>query len=165
MPDIHVIEQHVRRPVEAVVDDAVEEADFIASDIGLDPAYEAKVLSEDGRLLHFAFSPKNATVVFPPLAVADKPRGRRADSAVQRVLHGLLAGIIVRIGRRFFRAKDMIETAGQQQPGKRAGPGEPLLALVFMQTRVTEARRRMPTDRLTLELAIAQCRSRGRQER
>ena len=92
MADIDVVEEHVRRAVEAVVDDAVANADLVAADLGLDAADEMQVLAEHGRLLDDALGPEHAGVAVPALAIAGQPRRDGADAAVQRVADASCAG-------------------------------------------------------------------------
>jgi hypothetical protein len=149
-----MIEEHVRRPREPVIDNAIGEADLAAADIRLNPARKPKVLTENGRLSHLAFSPQDATVPFPPLTVANKSRGDRAYTAVETMSDRLLAGIVVGVGRGLFGPQDMIEAASQEETGEGARPSEPLLPLIFVQAGMAETTWRIPADRVTLEFAV-----------
>lgn len=73
---------------------------------------------------------------------------------MQRVLHRLAAWIIVAVRRHLHRAHRMVEPAGGDEPGEGAREGEAALALVFVQARMPEARRRMPADGMVAVVAL-----------
>src|SRR6185437_4019307 len=52
------------------------------------------------------------------------------------------------------RPENVIETAGQDQPGEGPRPRQSPLPLVFVQGRMPKSARRMPSDGLPLEIAI-----------
>jgi hypothetical protein len=85
-----------------MIDNAIGEPDLVAADISLDPARKAKILTENGRLSHLAFSPQDAAVPFPPLTVANKSRGERAYTTVESMSDSLLGGIVVGVSRGLF---------------------------------------------------------------
>lgn len=103
--DVHVIEQHMRRTIEAVMDHPVREPDLVVVDIGLDAAHEPEVFAKDGGLSHLAFSPENASIPIPMLAIAREPRRNRCEPAVQSVAHALPAGMIVDVRRNLLGAQ------------------------------------------------------------
>ena len=154
MTNVHMIEEHMRRTVKAAVDDTVREPDLVATNVSLDAPHETKIFSKDRGLPHLSFRPEDAAVALPALAIADEPRGDRAHSPVQRMSHNVFAGVVVRVGRSFLGTKNVIETAGQQEPGERSRPRQSLLPLVFVQGRMPKSTRRMPSDGLPLEIAI-----------
>ena len=137
-----------------MIDHAVGELDLIAADIGLDPADEAKVFAKHRRLLHHAFRPQHAAIAVPTLAIAGKPGGDGADTAMKRCRTVFLAGIIIVIGRRLLRAEDMIQAASDQETREGTSPGEPLLSFVLMQAGMAEAALASASRSPGLEVAV-----------
>jgi hypothetical protein len=78
-----MIEKHMRRAGEAVIDDLVGNTDLIAPDIRLDAPQEMQVLAKDCRLLHHAFRPENTAIAIPMLAIAGQTRRNGAHPAMQ----------------------------------------------------------------------------------
>ena len=154
MADIDVVAIHMRRPVEAVIDDAVVQPDLVRADLRFDAADEMQVLAEHRRLLHHAFGPEHAVVAVPALAVAGEPRRDGADAAVDRMADGLAWAVDIVVGRLVVHEQDVVEPAGDEQAGEGAQPGEAALALIFVQARMAEAGRRMPADRHAAVLAV-----------
>ena len=115
----------MRRPVEAVIDDAVVQPDLVAADIRLDAADEMQILAEHRRLLHDAFAPQHAVVAVPGLAIAGQSRRNGADAAVDRMADGLPWAVDIMVGRLVVHEQDMVEAAGHHQPGKGPQPGKP----------------------------------------
>ncbi len=73
---------------------------------------------------------------------------------MQGVSNDFPTGIAVVFGGDFLASENVIEPAGDEQPGERPREGETILAFIFMQAGMAEPGRRMPTDRLAAELAI-----------
>src|SRR3569833_2869342 len=114
-----------------------------------------QILAEHRRLLHHALGPEDAAVSLPALAIPCEPRRNCAAAPMQRMLHGLLGRIDIGVGRHLVHEQDAVEPARHQQPRERPRPGEPSLALVFVEARMLEPGRRVPPNRLPLVLAVA----------
>ena len=115
MADIDVVEQHMRRAVEAVVHDAVLDQDLVRADLRLDAADQVEVLAEHGRLLDDAFAPQRAALAIPALAIADEPAGDRRDAAMERMGDALAVGIVKVLRRLLLHQEDVVEPAGDEQ--------------------------------------------------
>lgn len=87
MADIDVIQHHVWRAAEAVVDYAVMQRERRAAYRRLDTSDQMQILAEHGRLLHDTFAEQHALVVAPLLAIADETPGDGADAAMDRAVH------------------------------------------------------------------------------
>jgi hypothetical protein len=103
-----VVEEHVGRWHETLVDNPVGYPDFVTADVGFYPANEMQIFSKHGCLLDDAFSPQDTTVIDPTFTISDEAGGNIADPAMERVVNGSLTRIIEMVSRDFFRAKDMI---------------------------------------------------------
>ncbi len=75
MANVHMIEEHMRRPVKAAVDDTIRELDLVAANVSFNAPHETQIFSKDRGLPYLSFRPENAPIALPSLAIADEPRG------------------------------------------------------------------------------------------
>src|ERR1700733_1695853 len=118
--EIDVIQKHVRRLVEAVIDYAIVQGECAFTDLGFDAPNEMQVFTENRRLLHQTLAPKRALITVPALAIAQELAGDHADAAVQRTIDRLAMNIVIVLGRAFVHEQRVIEPACDHQARKRA---------------------------------------------
>ncbi len=114
-----------------------------------------QIFGKHGGLLNQALAEQNTFIALPFFAIPKQLAGNGGNASVDRVLHRL--AVRIEVVRRVFRlhAQNVIETASDQQAGKRAQPPQTALSLVFVETGMTEARRRLPPDSRAPVFAIA----------
>ena len=140
--DVHVVEQHVRRRIEALVGDLVPDRQARLAERNLDPASEHQVLSEDRGLADLALGEEDAVVAVPALPVAEEPSRRSGDPSVEPVALGRLRRVVELSGRVLGRAEGVVEPARRQKAG--AEPAQKAEALRLGKPRAGEPGRRDP---------------------
>src|SRR6266566_350916 len=62
---VDVVTEHMWSPIEAVVDDPVTDGELAAANFCFNAALEMQILAKNRRLLHNAFTVKDALIAFP----------------------------------------------------------------------------------------------------
>lgn len=154
MAHIDVVAIHMRGAVEAAIGHPVGEPDLVGARFDLYAAHEVEMLSKDGPLGYDALTPEDAIVTPPLLAITREPRRDRPDPAMQRVTDVPARAVNIGVAGFVRHEQDVVETAGHHQAGERSQPGKSTLAFIFVQARMFEAGRRIPTDRHAAIVAI-----------
>jgi hypothetical protein len=153
--DVHVVEHRVRRRPEAAVLDRVADGHGGAAGLGLDAAGEDQELAEHGRLPDLALGPQHAALALPARPVAQEPRRRVGDAAVQAVTDFGAVGVGVVARVLLDRAHDVVEAAGAHQPREGAQPAQASLSVVLVQPGAPKPRGRAPAERDAVEFQCA----------
>ncbi len=136
----------MRRAIKTAIGHAIRQLDIVCTSFDFDAACQFKMLTEHGSLCDDTLAPEITFIAFPALTIASQLCRNSANTAMNGVLDRLARLVIIMVRHLVIHEEDMVQTACHHQAGERTHPAKTALALIFMQSRMTETRRRMPAD-------------------